>query len=69
MLYAHKSINANKLKDLIELPIELNNKEVEILLIPIENDKNRKFDPKKYIGVLHSDDIEKDIESIRNEWD
>ena len=72
MEFVRKIINSDDIESIVKLPTELKNKRVEILILPVEeNKKQQDFDPKQYKGVLNidSDELEKELSDMRDEWD
>jgi len=70
--FVRKIINSDDIESIVKLPTELKNKRVEILILPVEeNKKQQDFDPKQYKGVLNidSDELEKELSDMRDEWD
>lgn len=72
MEFVRKIINSDDIESIVKLPTELKNKRVEILILPVEeNKKQQDFDPQQYKGVLNidSDELEKELFDMRDEWD
>ena len=71
MRFARKIIDSNILNQIMELPLELQNKKVEILILPVNEEKSyrSKFNPREFMGLLRLDNPEKDIQEIRNDWE
>lgn len=72
MEFVRKIINSDDIESIVKLPTELKNKRVEILILPVEeNKKQQDFDPKQYKGVLNidSDELEKELSDMRGEWE
>ena len=72
MEFVRKIINSDDIESIVKLPTELKNKRVEILILPVEENKKQKdFDPKQYKGVLNidSDELEKELSDMRGEWE
>jgi hypothetical protein len=70
--FVRKIINSDDIESIVKLPTELKNKRVEILILPVEeNKKQQDFDPKQYKGVLNidSDELEKELSDMRGEWE
>ena len=60
-------VQADKLKQVIPIPVEFENQELEIIItLP----KKKEFNPDKYSTIFNisKDEIDRDIEHIRNEW-
>jgi hypothetical protein len=52
--------------------MELRHKKVEVLILPLEEDnkkEGKKFNPKEFRGILRNNNLEDDINAIRNEWE
>lgn len=72
MEFVRKIINSNDIESIVKLPTELKNKKVEILILPVEeNKKQQDFDPQQYKGVLNidSDELGKELSDMRDEWE
>lgn len=72
MEFVRKIINSDDIESIVKLPTELKNKRVEILILPVEeNKKQQDFDPQQYRGILNidSDELEKELSDMRDEWD
>lgn len=72
MEFVRKIINSDDIESIVKLPTELKNKKVEILILPVEeNKKQQDFDPQQYRGVLNidSDELEKELFDMRDEWE
>ena len=64
-------INSNVLKNVFNLPPELQNRTVEVLILPSDEPFLVKtvFKPEEYSGVLKLDDPAAAASSIRAEWE
>ena len=77
MNYLRKIINSEDIETLFDLPEELRNKKLEVLILPIEEEKEAavedegEFNPDDFRGVLNKneDDLKEELEVLRNEWD
>ena len=74
MAFVRKIINSELLEDVIEIPVELKNKKLELLLFPVDTEEPKskeKFDPREFRGVTNIDEetLNRQIKSIREEWD
>lgn len=74
MQFIRKIINSDDLQDIVALPNELKHQKVEVLVLPLgENEKKadtvKNFDPDTYRGSLSINDIDKQVDAIRNEWE
>ena len=64
-------VNLDNLREMMDIPSTFIHKKVEVLIIPIENDElksEKKFNPLDFYGVSHIENIEQDIEKMREEW-
>lgn len=64
-------VELDNLRKMIDIPVTFNYKKVEILILPIENqmiEKKEIFDPESFFGSSHIEDIEKSIQTMRDEW-
>jgi hypothetical protein len=62
------------LESVVDIPTELRNQKVEVLILPLpekQGKKKKEFNPDDYEGILNIDaeDIEKEIKSMRDEWE
>ena len=63
-------VNLDNLRRMIDIPSTFNYQKVEILILPIETEtKTEVFEPEKFYGVSHIENIEQAIQGIRDEWD
>jgi hypothetical protein len=71
MQAVRKIINSNVLKHLFNLPPELRNRKVEVLILPADEQvsRNNSFNPEEYAGVLKVEDAAAVAKSIRDEWE
>ena len=64
-------VDLDNLRKMIDIPVTFNYKKVEILILPLENqtiEKKEAFDPEMFFGLSHIEDIEKSIQTMRDEW-
>jgi hypothetical protein len=72
MDFVRKIIESKKIESIISLPYKLKNKKVELLILPIEEKKEKKdFCPEEFNGVLNIDynELEKELKALRQEWE
>lgn len=70
MAIVRKIIDSRKLAEIINLPLEMKDKKVEITVRSLKEEKeNPVFDPSSYRGILKVENIEQEIKQIRAEWD
>ena len=75
MNYLRKIINSEDIETLFDLPEELRNKKLEVLILPIEEEKDvaikDEFNPDDFRGILNKneDKLKEELEVMRNEWD
>ena len=72
MNFIRKIVKSDDLEKGIRIPEELKHRNVELLIIPLEDEsaqRSEPFDPQEYAGVLHIENLEAEINSIRNEWE
>lgn len=64
-------INSNSLKNIFNLPLELRNRNVEVLILPADDQPATKsaFAPEEFAGVLKLDDATAAARIIRDEWE
>jgi ribosomal protein S10 len=64
-----KVVEGSQLAQIIELPAEMKNTKVELIIRPfIEKKEIETFDPKRFRGILNIKNVEEQIEQIRNDW-
>jgi len=64
-----KVVEGSQLAQIIELPAEMKNTKVELIIRPfIEKKEIETFDPKRFRGILNIENVEEQIEQIRNDW-
>lgn len=71
MDFVRKIVDSDSLESLISLPDKLKHKKVEILILPLdEQDENDDFNPEEFRGILklNSQDLEKELKNMREEW-
>ena len=73
MQFVRKIINSKMLENIVDIPVELKNKKIEMLLLPIDStdDCQKSFDPRKFRGAVRLDKklVQKQIQDLRDEWD
>ena len=74
MNFIRKIINADKLQKIISIPDEMKHQKVEVIILPVLESKSskkvqEKFNPDDFSGVMKIKDIDKKIQSIRDEWE
>ncbi len=72
MEFIRKIINSSELENLFDIPEDLRQQDVEVLILPIQQEINQSmedFDPDNFKGVTHIDDLENELAAIRDEWD
>ncbi|MCP4135804.1 MAG: hypothetical protein GY754_32855 [bacterium] len=72
MNFIRKIMNSDELEKVINIPDELKHQKVELLVLPfIESSPKKKtqFNPDSYVGILKLENVDEEINSIRNEWD
>ncbi len=74
MNFIRKIINADKLRKIISIPDDMKNQKVEVIILPVlesgsSKKKQKKFDPDDFSGVMKIKDIDKKIQSVRDEWE
>jgi hypothetical protein len=64
-------INSNVLKNLFNLPPELRDRTVEVLILPADEQLPSRgtFKPEEYSGVLKLEDAAAAARSLREEWE
>jgi hypothetical protein len=71
--FVRKIIDSKLVEDIVEIPVELKNKKIEMLLLQVdkENSKPQKqFDPGKFRGITNLDEniLNEQIKDLRKEW-
>jgi hypothetical protein len=74
MQFIRTIVESNRLESVVDIPTELRNQKVEVLILPLpekQGKKKKEFNPDDYEGILNIDaeDIEKEIKSMRDEWE
>ena len=67
-----KIVDLERLRAMIDIPKSFKHSKVEILILPVENDAEKKmvgFDPEKFFGVSSIKNIDEAIQEVREEWD
>ena len=66
MDFVRKIINSDDLDPVLNLPQELKHKQVEVLVLPVEEKQEKvSFDPEEFKGVLKIENVEEEIKAIR----
>lgn len=68
MEFARKVVNGTDLKDIIDIPNNLINKKVEVLIFPLEEEKKKKKIKKSLSGFLSKYAKPDLIEKEENVW-
>lgn len=71
--FVRKIIDSTMLENIVEIPVELKNKKIEMLLLPLNSNKSeikKSFDPRKFRGAAKIDEeiLNKQIKDLRDEW-
>ena len=72
MDFVRKIIDSDDIESIVSLPNDLKNKKVEILILPLEENKEKKeFDPEKFKGItnLEEKDLKKELDDMREDWE
>ena len=76
MDYIRKIMNSEEVEILLDLPEQLKNKKLEVLILPaeeeeVDSEKEREFNPDDYRGILDKDeeDLKNDLDKMRKEWE
>ncbi|SKA03802.1 hypothetical protein [Selenihalanaerobacter shriftii] len=71
MNFIRKIIDSNEIDKIIKLPQKLKNKRVEVLILPIDDDEEKKeeFNPEDFTNILDIKGIETEIKVMRDEWE
>ncbi len=72
MTFVRKIIDSQLLEGIVDIPRELKNKPIEMLLLPVgppQPDSRKPFDPKKFRGVTNINEktLKKQIQELRDE--
>ena len=71
--FVRKIIDSKLVEDIVEIPIKLKNKKIEMLLLQVDKEKSKpqkKFDPRKFRGITNIDEniVNEQIKDLRKEW-
>ena len=75
MDYIRKIMNSDEVENLLDLPEQLKNKKLEVLILPVEeevgSDDDKEFNPADYRGILDKDEeeLKKEFDRMRKEWE
>jgi hypothetical protein len=74
MQFVRAIVESSRLESVIDIPVEFKDQKVEVLILPLPGKKKKKkkeFNPDDFVGILKldSDEIEKEIKSMRDEWE
>ena len=75
MQFVRTIVESSRLGQVIDIPKELRNRKVEVLILPIPDEERQKkretFNPDDFEGILHLDvkEIDKEIQNMRDEWE
>ena len=72
MEFVRTIVDSSKLENLVEIPSAFRNRKVELLILPLpEKKKKGTFNPDDFEGILDLDSevLEKELKSMRNEWE
>jgi hypothetical protein len=76
MQFVRTIVESNRLETIVDIPEELKDQKVEVLILPFPADqpkkKNKKgFNPDDFEGILNIDPgvIEEEIKRMRDEWE
>jgi len=70
MNFLRKIIHSDSLEHVISLPQELKHKKVELLIFPVEEEKNMNvLNPEEYFGVLNIKNPLEEAKLLRDEWE
>ncbi len=69
MQFFHKIVNSSLLENIINLPIEMKNKDVEIILRPISKKDSAVENNTTLFGFLSNYQNDKMIENEKNAWE
>ncbi len=74
MQFVRTIVESSRLGQVIDIPKELRNRKVEVLILPIPDEDRQKkretLNPDDFEGILHLDvkEIDKEIQNMRDEW-
>jgi predicted metalloenzyme YecM len=74
MQFVRAIVESSQLESVIDIPVEFKDQKVEVLILPLPREKKKEkkeFNPDDFIGILKmdSEEIEKEIKSMRDEWE
>ncbi len=74
MQFVRTVVESSRLENVIAIPEEFRNQKVEVLILPLPEKKKKKkkeFNPDDFEGILNigAEEIEKEIKSMRDEWE
>ena len=74
MQFVRAIVDSNRLEEVIHIPGEFRNQKVEVLILPLLEERKKKkklFNPDDFEGILNIDaeNIEREIKSMRDEWE
>ncbi|MCX5901059.1 MAG: hypothetical protein NTX06_10070 [Proteobacteria bacterium] len=72
MQFLRKIIHSDDIEKGIKLPRSMKHKNVELLIIPVEEQTAKSqigFDPDSFAGSLKVKNLDKELTMIRNEWE
>ena len=65
-----KIVESSQLEKIIELPAEMRNTKVELIIRSFNEKKEiETFEPKMFRGLLNVENVQEQIEQIRNDWE
>ena len=65
-----KIVESSQLEKIIELPAEMRNTKVELIIRSFNEKKEiETFEPKRFRGLLNVENVQEQIEQIRNDWE
>jgi len=67
MQVLRKTIESNKLTGVIDIPEEMKNTIVELTIKSVKS--SIQFDPAQYKGILKIDNVQEQLEIMRDEWE
>ena len=67
MDFIRKIIDSNDIESIVSLPKDLNNKKVELLVLPLEEkDENKEFEPQRFRSITNMGEkiLKKELEDM-----
>ena len=65
-----KIVESSQLEKIIELPAEMRNTKVELIIRSFNEKKEiETSEPKRFRGLLNVENVQEQIEQIRNDWE